>query len=199
MTDASAAVPVQDGALNRTQEAVVAAYVALIEELGTDDVSFRLIARRAGVGERTVFRSYGTRVDLLLATAAWSERTIFARTPSRSIFDVPLAVREAMDRYAQRPELSHVVAETTMRGVAGAAPSPRRDALETLLREQVPSAEEQERRSIVAALSHVDSASMWVSLTRELGMDRRDAMDAAGWAAEAILDPLRDRVEAGSS
>lgn len=199
MTDASAAVPVQDGALNRTQEAVVAAYVALIEELGTDDVSFRLIARRAGVGERTVFRSYGTRVDLLLATAAWSERTIFARTPSRSIFDVPLAVREAMDRYAQRPELSYVVAETTMRGVAGAAPSPRRDALERLLREQVPSAEEQERRSIVAALSHVDSASMWVSLTRELGMDRRDAMDAAGWAAEAILDPLRDRVEAGSS
>jgi hypothetical protein len=58
----------------------------------------------------------------------------------------------------------------------------------------VPSLDEAERRAIVAALSHVDSASMWVTLTRELGMDRRDAMDAAGWAAEAILDPIRDRV-----
>ena len=59
--------------VSRTQEAILAAYAELIEELGTDDVSFRLIARRAGVGERTVFRNYATRVDLLLATAAWIE------------------------------------------------------------------------------------------------------------------------------
>ncbi len=185
-----------DAALNRTQESIVAAYVELIEELGTDDVSFRLIARRAGVGERTVFRSYGTRVDLLLATAAWSESTIFARPDLRSIFDMPLAAREAMDRYGQRPELTFVVAETTMRGVAGAAPSPRSDTLDRILHAEVPSADEQERRAIVAALSHVDSASMWVTLTRELGMSGRDVMDAAGWAAEAILDPIRNRVAA---
>jgi len=29
---------------------------------------------------------------------------------------------------------------------------------------------------------------------REFGMDRRDIADAAGWAAEAVLDSIRDRV-----
>lgn len=186
--------PADDATIGRTQEAIVAAYVELIEELGTDDVSFRLIARRAGVGERTVFRTYGTRVELLLATAAWSETTIFARRASQSIFDIPLAIRQAMLQYSERPELAHVVAETTMRGVMGAAPSPRREALEEMLGAEVPDAAPEERRAIVAALTHIDSASMWVTLTRELGMDGTDVADAAAWAAEAVLDPIRDRV-----
>jgi AcrR family transcriptional regulator len=181
--------------LNRTQEAILSAYAELIEELGTDDVSFRLIARRAGVGERTVFRNYATRVDLLLATAAWIERSIFTREESASVFDTPLSIREAMEAYDKRPELAHVVAETTMRGVSGAAPTPRRAQLDQLLRDEVPALDDTDRRTIVAALSHIDSAATWVTLRRELGMNRRDIADAAAWAAEAVLDPIRGRVD----
>ena len=50
--------------LSGTQESILAAYAGLIEELGSDDVSYRVIARRAGIAERTVFRNYPTRVDL---------------------------------------------------------------------------------------------------------------------------------------
>lgn len=172
---AGGATPGETGP-NRTQEAILSAYTELIEELGTDDVSFRLIARRAGVGERTIFRNYATRVDLLLATAAWIERSVFARTQSASVFDIPLAIREAMHAYDRRPELAHVVAETAM-----------------LVRE-VPTLPEAERTGIVAALSHLDSAATWVTLRRELHMHGRDIADAAAWAAEATLDPIRGRV-----
>lgn len=182
------------GEINRTQGAILAAYAELIEELGTDDVSFRLIARRAGVGERTVFRNYPTRVDLLLATAAWIESTIFPRHESPSIFDMPLAIREAMDSYDRRPELAHVVAETTMRGISGAAPTPGRERLEAMIRAEVPSLGPAESTAIVAALAHLDSAATWVTLRRELGMGRRDIADAAAWAAEAVLEPIRGRV-----
>jgi AcrR family transcriptional regulator len=183
-----------DSAPNRTQEAILSAYAELIEELGTDDVSFRLIARRAGIGERTIFRNYATRVDLLLATAAWIERSVFTRPDSTSVFDIPLAIREAMAAYDRRPELAHVVAETSMRGVSGAAPSPTRASLTAMLAREAPSLPESERVSIVAALSHLDSAATWVTLRRELHMDGRDIADAAGWAAEAVLDPIRGRV-----
>jgi AcrR family transcriptional regulator len=179
---------------NSTQGAILAAYAALIEELGTDDVGFRLIARRAGVGERTVFRNYATRLDLLLATAAWIEGTIFAREDSPSVFDMPLAIREAMETYDRKPELAHVVAETTMRGVSGAAPSTRREHLDGLLRREVPTLDDGSRRGIVAALSHLDSAATWVTLRREFGMSGRDIADAAAWAAEAVLDPIREHV-----
>lgn len=180
--------------VNRTQEAILAAYTELIEELGTDDVSFRLIARRAGVGERTIFRNYATRVDLLLATAAWIETQIFPRQDSPSIFDLPLTVRSAMESYDRRPELAHVVAETTMRGISGAAPSPRRALLEEMIDAEIPTLEYDERQAIVAALAHLDSAATWVTFRREFGMSRADIADAAAWAAEAVLDPIRSRV-----
>lgn len=175
-----------------TQAAILSAYAELIEEVGTDDVSFRLIALRAGVGERTVFRYYPTRVDLLLATSAWIERTIFTRAESDSIFDVPIAIREAMEGYDRRPELAHVVAETAMRGVNGSDPVPHRADFEAMLTREVPSLGDHERRAVVAALCHLDSCATWVTMRRELGMSGRDIADAAMWAAEAILDPLRD-------
>lgn len=174
-----------------TQAAILSAYAELIEEIGSDDVSFRVIASRAGVGERTVFRYYPTRVELLLATAEWIEGTIFTRETSESIFDVPIAIREAMEAYDRRPELAHVVAETALRGVNGADPAPHRDEFEAMLRREVPSLSEPERRSLVAALCHLDSSANWVTMRRELGMSGRDIADAAAWAAEAILDPIR--------
>ncbi|MET0496295.1 MAG: helix-turn-helix domain-containing protein [Actinoplanes sp.] len=186
----STAVP----ALSGTQAAILAAYVELIEEVGSDDVSFRLVARRAGIAERTVFRNFPTRVDLLLATATWIEATVFVREESQSIFDIPLAIRDAMQQYDERPELAHVVAETEMRGVSGAAPSLSRPHLERLLDAEVPSLDEAQRRAVIVALSHLDSAATWVTFRREFGMDRRDIADAAAWAAEAVLDSIRDRV-----
>lgn len=177
-----------------TQEAILAAYSELIDEVGTDDVSFRLIALRAGIGERTVFRYYPTRVDLLLATSVWIEQTIFIRQESKSIFDVPIAIREAMEAYDRRPELAHVVAETAMRGVNGAESAPHRDRFDAMLREEVPSLSRHERNLIVAALCHLDSPTTWVTMRRELGMNGRDIADAAMWTAEALLDPIRDQV-----
>jgi AcrR family transcriptional regulator len=186
------ATPPPASQVSGTQAAILAAYAELIEEVGTDDVSFRLIALRAGVGERTVFRYYPTRVDLLLATSAWIERTIFTRAESDSIFDVPIAIREAMEAYDRRPELAHVVAETAMRGVNGADPAPHRDDFDGMLRREVPSLGDDDRRAVVAALCHLDSSATWVTMRRELGMSGRDIADAATWAAEAILDPVRD-------
>ncbi|MFC7484227.1 hypothetical protein ACFQX7_35205 [Luedemannella flava] len=93
-----------------------------------------------------------------------------------------------------RPELAHVVAETAMRGVSGAAPSPGRTRLERLLDAEVPSLDAAERRAVIAALSHLDSVGAWVTFRREFGMDGRDIADAAAWAAEAVLDSIRDRV-----
>lgn len=177
--------------MSGTQATILAAYADLIEEIGTDDVSFRLIALRAGVGERTVFRYYPTRVDLLLATSAWIEGTIFTRPECTSIFDVPIAIREAMDAYDRRPELAHLVAEASMRGVNGAEPAAHRTRFEAMLRREVPGLDERQRTAIVAALCHLDSSATWVTMRRELEMSGRDIADAAAWAAEAVLDPVR--------
>ncbi|QEO08901.1 TetR/AcrR family transcriptional regulator [Protaetiibacter larvae] len=183
-------------AVTRTQEGILSTYCELIEELGTDDVPYRVIALRAGVSERTVFRNFPARVHLLLAAADWIERTVFAGVEPESIFDVPLAIREAMEAYDRRSELAHVVAEAAMRGGSGAAPARRAPGFDRLLRLEVPSLTAEERWALVAALTHLDSPGTWVTMRRELGMSGRDIADAAMWAAEALLNPIRNRSSA---
>ncbi|PWJ47374.1 transcriptional regulator, TetR family [Quadrisphaera granulorum] len=180
--------------LTRTQLAVLTAYVALIEELGTDDVPFRLIARRSGVAERTVYRTYPTRTQLLVATAAWVEATAFAREATESVFDVPLTVRETMRAYSERPELAHVAAETPLRAVSDAAAGDEALPAETthvprLVREELGTADDERQRHLTAALTHLDSPATWVVLRQELQMEPRDIADAAAWAAEVVLRP----------
>ena len=122
----------------------------------------------------------------------------WAQVTEAGQIDIPLSVVRKLaawlQRYDARPELAHVVAETAMRGVSGAAPSPGRAQLERLLDAEVPSLDAAQRRAVIVALSHLDSAATWVTFRREFGMDRRDIADAAAWAAEAVLDSIRDRV-----
>lgn len=179
--------------ISRNSAGVLAAYVELIEELGTDDVSAKVIARRAGVGERTVFRHYSTREELLVGAVTWAEHSVFARPVYESIFDVPVGLRQTMLAYHARPELAHVVAEVMMRGSSGVEAASTGQLFEDLIRGEIPSLDEQELRDTAAALVHLDSAGTWVALRREFGMEAHDVADAAAWAAEAVLNPLRSR------
>ncbi|NQX11758.1 TetR/AcrR family transcriptional regulator [Microbacteriaceae bacterium VKM Ac-2855] len=180
------------GETSRTQEVILGALIEVIEEVGSDDVSYKLIARRAGVGERTIFRYYPTRSDLLAAAGAWIEEHVFTPVPFDSVFDLPLALRVSMEAYDSRPELAYVSAET---GIRDATPdSPRALRIRTAVDTELAGVEERERRHLVAALTHLDSAATWVTLHRDLGLARADVADAAAWAAETALDPVRDRV-----
>lgn len=179
--------------ITRSAAAILAAYVELIEELGTEDVSTKVIARRAGVAERTIFRHYPQREELLLGTVQWAENVVFSRPELNSIFDVPVSIRASMLAYQARPELAYVVAEAAMRGASGAEAAPRKNHFEQLLSVEVPSLTEQRRAEVVLALCHLDSATAWAALRREFGMGPHDASDAAAWAAEAVLNPLRVR------
>ena len=66
--------------------------------------------------------------------------------------------------------------------------------LEEMIDAEISPLGDDERSAIVAALAHLDSAATWVTFRREFGMGRSDIADAAAWAAEAVLDPIRSRV-----
>jgi hypothetical protein len=86
-----------------------------------------------------------------------------------------------------------VVVGVLVCGVNGPESAPHRDRFDAMLRDEVPSLDDHERTLIVAALCHLDSSTTWVTMRRELAMNGRDIADAAMWAAEAVLDPIRDK------
>ncbi|WP_282860368.1 TetR/AcrR family transcriptional regulator, partial [Pseudoclavibacter helvolus] len=181
----AAAGSVEGSAATRTQAAILAALIDVIEEVGSDEVSYKLIARRAGIAERTVFRYYPTRAELLVAAGEWIELHAFAPPAFASVFDLPIAIRASMASYDARPELAHLAAESAMRGAS--PPTLRFERIRTAVEHELAWVEPAaERRRIAAALGHLDSAATWVILRRELGLATAALAPAPGGSAEGM-------------
>lgn len=175
-----------------TTELIVKTFIDLIEELGSDDVSYKLIARRSGLGERTIARYFPTRFDLLVGLGSHLDDQVFVLRPFGSLFELSVVVRESMHLYSNRWELAHLSAETSTRSSAG-GPSPRAACIRASLAAEHLSLSSVDSSLLVARLTHVDSAAGWATLARWLGRDATAIADAAAWAVESILDPARDR------
>jgi AcrR family transcriptional regulator len=61
----TALLSLREKQLDLTREAILEAFAAEVVEGGLDELSFRSVAERAGVSERTVFRHFPTREELI--------------------------------------------------------------------------------------------------------------------------------------
>ncbi|TKJ99687.1 hypothetical protein PlfCFBP13513_10095 [Plantibacter flavus] len=177
----------------RTSELILTTFIELIEELGSDDVSYKLIARRSGLGERTIARYFPTRFDLVTNLAGHLDTVVFAPTETSSVFELPLVIRESMLRFSERNELAHLAAEASTRTSHGGLPAQAR-SIAVLVDAEGPGLEPAERAVAIARLTHLDSPAAWATLARWQGRDVSAIADAAAWALESALDPLRDSV-----
>ena len=55
----------------QTRRRIVAAFVESLQDEGADDVSMAAIAKRANVAERTIYRHFKTRAELLTEAGEW--------------------------------------------------------------------------------------------------------------------------------
>src|SRR6266478_5843912 len=72
-----------------TRQRIVAAFVESLEDETSDDVSMAVIARRANVAERTIYRHFKTRAELLAAAGEWIEDNVFGYVPFTSPDELP--------------------------------------------------------------------------------------------------------------
>ncbi|MBD8101201.1 TetR family transcriptional regulator [Plantibacter sp. CFBP 8775] len=175
----------------RTTELILTTFIELIEELGSDDVSYKLIARRSGLGERTIARYFPTRFDLVTSLARHLADEVFAPSHSSSVFELPIVIRESMLRFGERHELAHLAAEASTRTSHGGLPAQAR-RIASLVDAEAVGLESGVRAVVIARLTHLDSPAAWATLARWHGRDVSAIADAAAWALESALDPLRD-------
>src|SRR5437762_8095145 len=72
-----------------TRQRIVIAFVKALEEDAVDDVSMAALAMRANVAERTIYRHFNTRADLLSAAGEWIEDNVFGYVPFTSPDEMP--------------------------------------------------------------------------------------------------------------
>ncbi|MBR1285448.1 TetR/AcrR family transcriptional regulator [Bradyrhizobium sp. AUGA SZCCT0177] len=177
-----------------TRGRIVAAFVESLADGAGDDVSMADVAKRAKVAERTIYRHFKTRAELLAAAGEWIENNVFGYVPFTSPDELPGIFRKLCRSFDRHPHLARAIALTragrTMRAdFRRRLIEHHRKAMAPLTRHLKP----KEARQAEALATYLNNVLAWSALREDFGMSSAEIADAIEWALTTLLKDVRRR------
>ena len=194
VTELAPAVSLRDRLKEETRQIIVEAFAACLADSEVDKITFADVAARAGVGERTVYRHFATREELLRALYVWLSRQT---NPDGFLPDEETAlITRLRDFFVRFDAYASVMkaAVITPQGyeMRRAAAGERDAAFRAAVADAVRELPESERVGVAAMVQHIHSAGAWLSL-RDWGLSGEEAARVCTWAIAALLRDARAR------
>lgn len=180
----------------QTRERIVEALLEQVVDTQRSDFSIAEVAARAGVSERTVYRHFPSREDLLGAIDEHYQRLPQPRGPE-SLADFPAhvdALYAWFDEHAEHVEAAHVAGigrELHLHARARRG----REVRETIDRMLAP-LPARERRIVYAVVRCMFGSAIWRAMREEVGLSSEEAREAARWVAQLITKDVSRRLRA---
>ena len=178
-----------------TRERILAAMAALVEEGGGQEPTNRAVAERAQVTEVTVYRHFPSRELLLKGLWEHLNRKDGVRVGMpEGPADLLAKIKPLMASFDASP--AQIIARiTTQQGRAARSSldPERREAFLAVVAQAAPALPEGEQAKAAAVLQLLYSAYAWLSLREQWNLAGKPAVDALGWATEALLADLKSR------
>lgn len=195
MSAAGSATPLRERLKEETRQIILEAFAACLAETEIDKVTYADVAARAGVGERTVYRHFQTRDELLRALYAWL---------SRKNGDVELLPQTEADLTGRlqsffqgfddaAPVMKAAVITPQGYEMRMANREERQDAFLAALAHATSGLSPLEKRMAAGVVQHIHSASAWLALREGWELSGEDAARACEWAIGALLKDLKRR------
>lgn len=184
--------PLREQQAKQLRIAVLDAVIANLESKAPDDVSMADIARSAGISLRTLYRYFPDRASLLQSAGEHLYGTLGIQADSMSEpKDISGSFREAARRLAARPRLTRALIRTGAGQVARSVMRRKRiDAIHTALKPATAGLDAGFARRATALITHLCSATSWVSVADESGLSDADAQAAVSWGIDALIAAL---------
>jgi len=161
----------------------------LLKSSSLGELSLAMVAREAGITERTVYRHFATREQLLEATwGAVNEAIGMKEFPSTAeeLIERPRKLFPAFD---QRGEVIRaMLASPQGRELRLRVNTARQAAVRAAVKEARPNLREPAVTRLCAAVQALGSASGWATMTDYWGLDSAEAGRAASEAIAALLN-----------
>jgi AcrR family transcriptional regulator len=165
-----------------TRARIVAAGSALVHEFDSwhwDALTFRAVAERAGVGERTVYRHFPTERHLHDAVMARLEEEAGVTYEGLDLASLPEITARVFS--SRRSFAAHEAIDVAEDALLVEVDQRRRDALLHAVTTATPTWTETERRRVAALLDVVWSMPAYERLVGAWDFDGDDATDAITW------------------
>jgi len=173
--------------------AVLEAVIASLESEAPEDVSMADIAQSAGISLRTLYRYFPDRASLLQSAGEHLYRSLGVPVEVTAPEDIARSFLEAARRLAVRPRLTRALIRTGAGQIARSAVRKERvQVIRTALRSATSGLDPDVARRATALITHLCSATSWVSIADESGLSDADAQAAVSWGIDALIGTLRE-------
>jgi AcrR family transcriptional regulator len=173
-----------------TRALILGTVERLLKDRSLSELSLATVAREAGITERTVYRHFETREQLLEATWIAVNEDIgmkeFPRTPEELI-ERPKKLFPAFDRRGE--VIRAMLASPQGRELRLRPNKERQAAIRAVVRSARPNLREPAFTRRCAAVQVLCSASGWATMTDYWGLDSVEAGRAASEAIAVLLNP----------
>jgi AcrR family transcriptional regulator len=160
-----------------------------------DDLTYANVAAAGRVAERTLYRHFPTRDDLLAAVFEWANERIGFRgdypTDQSALAALVRRVFPGFDALA--PVIRQLLIAPEGRLARLASKPERQRASLTLVRREAPGLDPASERRLAAVVQLLTAASTWQTLRDYWDMDGGEAAEAAALAIELLLQAARTR------
>jgi AcrR family transcriptional regulator len=170
----------------------------LLETGSVHELSVRAVARQAGISERTVFRYFASREDLLDAVIAEVRRRTRLPPHPRTVGELLAYPKAIYTRFEETSALTNAMLQSELYSrLMGFGSDGRGEAIRAIIDREAPSRPERERRLVAADIQHHVVASTWRYYRVHFEFSLRDATDCARLAIEHALAGLGIEVPRG--
>ena len=190
----SSTISLKDRQTDATQKLIISKAVDLLESEGVNATTARAVARRAGISERTIFRYYASRDELLDAIAAEVVNRVRTPPPPGTIAEL-LEYADPLYRCFEQwsPLLRAALHTDVSNRVRATVGETRWHATHELIDQHAPHRSESDRRIAATNINYYLSASTWAYYRTQFDFSLDDAIAAARWAIRSTIDNISAR------
>lgn len=193
-------MPLREKQAKQLRIAVLEAVIAKLESEAPDDVSMSDIAQAAGISLRTLYRYFPDRASLLQSAGEHLYSSLGVPVDIVEPGDITRSFIEAARRLAARPRLTRALIRTGAGQVARSAMRKKRvQAIRTALEPATSGLDPDLVRRATALITHLCSATSWVTIADESGLSDADAQAAVSWGIDTLIGSLREAARHSSS
>jgi AcrR family transcriptional regulator len=173
-----------------TRALIMATVERLLSDRTLGDLSLALVAREAGITERTVYRHFATREQLLGATWAMVNANIGTKTFPRTVQELIERPRQLFPAFDERGDVIRaMLASPQGRELRLHANRERQAAIRAVVKKARPDLREPALTRLCASVQVLSSAAGWATMTAYWGLDSAEAGRAASEAIATLLKP----------
>ena len=180
--------------MEQTRLRILRAFTDVLADPAAEDVTIPLVARRARVSLRTVYRHFPTREALFDAWAEWVDQNLQIHLHSypEQADRLPEFTRELYRSYDEsEPVVEAMLNSKAGRTVRERTRRRRQRQFERAMSELTEELEPTERLRALGVVYLLVSAPAWQAMRDQWGLDGEQAGKAAAWAVRVLTDELR--------